>query len=1072
VTQNLGQLGKVDVFFLDTGAIGDAFGRLYRSDGTRAGTFPLIASGPASPRPCSDLENGLVFGGALFFRGRTDADGCALWRTDGTVAGTRLVKSFEILGEQLRDLTPFAGKLYFSAVTEDGTYGLWASDGTEAGTALVRSMQPPRFLTVVGSRLYFVAYQDGDELWVSDGTAAGTKPLTDFVAPSPFWGTFFLGIDGVLYFLADDVTGGLDLWRSDGTPAGTRRVTAFGNATPFSNRFSAQQIAKLGSRLIFVATDGIAGYRLWTSGGTPETTAPLTACPGAGCIAVDPTAQLVKIGNQVVFPGIRSGGQAGAWITDGTAAGTRPLPASCTPHCGPKVTGFAPVAGRVLFVLGDDSIASEHPQELWQTDGTASGTRWLATLSPFSQLYPPFQPVAAGTRVLFIAPPRDLWVSDGTPAGTGPVTQIAADGFGSDPHGFAGDGSTVWFSAYDGQSPGLWHSDGTASTTQRMPVTDPEQIAVAHSLAFYLQYDGTFSRLWRSDGTADGTISLTPEGSGNATSFFNFQGQVACIVAEPGGVTALWESDGTPDGTRRLLTIPLEPGQTLDDVAAVGSSLFFLAKGPANSQRFLWRSDGTPGGTRAIDLGGRFPLLHTAARLGDRIFFLGGFSLYSLADAASSLQTAVSNVQANQMAAFQGALYLAQSHRLTKSDGTAGGTAVLKTFDGSDLPFSFNFWLTPAASRLYFVMQDAGHGAELWSTDGTAAGTVLVKDINPGSTSSSPASLVAVGGRVFFSADDGVHGFELWESDGTDAGTRMVQDIAPGVPSAQPQELTVAGGRLYFSADDGVRGREPWVLPLAGPAGCQPSDQVLCLGGGRYQVQVEWQDFAGHVGPGHAVSLTADTGTFWFFDPSNVELVLKVLDGTGVNGHLWVFYGALSNVEYSVTVTDTQTGAARLYRNPQGRLGSLADTLAFDPLGTGGASTTLGPEAETWQPVTTESRTAAAGCVPSSTRLCLQDGRFAVEAHWRDFQNKTGAGTAVPLAGGDTGYFWFFGPTNVEVILKVLDGRPVNGKIWVFYGALSNVEYTLTVTDTQTGKFKTYFNPRGRLSSAADTGAF
>jgi len=197
-----------------------------------------------------------------------------------------------------------------------------------------------------------------------------------------------------------------------------------------------------------------------------------------------------------------------------------------------------------------------------------------------------------------------------------------------------------------------------------------------------------------------------------------------------------------------------------------------------------------------------------------------------------------------------------------------------------------------------------------------------------------------------------------------------------------------------------------------------------------------------------------------------------VLDGTGVNGHLWVFYGALSNVEYSVTVTDTQTGAARLYRNPQGRLGSVADTLAFDPLGADGASTTLGPEAETWQPRIAESRTAAAGCVPSSTRLCLQGGRFAVEAHWRDFQNKTGVGTAVPLNGGDTGYFWFFSQTNVEVVLKVLDGRPVNGKIWVFYGALSNVEYTLTVTDTQTGKFKTYFNPRGRLSSVADTGAF
>jgi hypothetical protein len=110
--------------------------------------------------------------------------------------------------------------------------------------------------------------------------------------------------------------------------------------------------------------------------------------------------------------------------------------------------------------------------------------------------------------------------------------------------------------------------------------------------------------------------------------------------------------------------------------------------------------------------------------------------------------------------------------------------------------------------------------------------------------------------------------------------------------------------------------------------------------------------------------------------------------------------------------------------------------------------------------------------VPSAERLCLNGGRFAVEARWRRTGGSAGSGKAVPLAGGDTGYFWFFDAKNVEVVLKVLDGRPLNGKLWVFYGALSNVEYTLTVTDTQTGAVKTYHNPNGRLASVADTGAF
>jgi hypothetical protein len=75
--------------------------------------------------------------------------------------------------------------------------------------------------------------------------------------------------------------------------------------------------------------------------------------------------------------------------------------------------------------------------------------------------------------------------------------------------------------------------------------------------------------------------------------------------------------------------------------------------------------------------------------------------------------------------------------------------------------------------------------------------------------------------------------------------------------------------------------------------------------------------------------MTTDTGYFWFFNSANVELVVKVLDGTSVNGHYWVFFGALSNLHYTITVTDTQTGAFKQYDNPQSNLASVADTSAF-----------------------------------------------------------------------------------------------------------------------------------------------
>ena len=111
-------------------------------------------------------------------------------------------------------------------------------------------------------------------------------------------------------------------------------------------------------------------------------------------------------------------------------------------------------------------------------------------------------------------------------------------------------------------------------------------------------------------------------------------------------------------------------------------------------------------------------------------------------------------------------------------------------------------------------------------------------------------------------------------------------------------------------------------------------------------------------------------------------------------------------------------------------------------------------------------------CAASATVLCVNASRFKVEVSWRvPPQGTSGAGIAVPQT-TDTGQFYFFTSNNIELVIKVVDGTAFNGKYWVFYGALTNVEYTITVTDTQTGAVKTYFNPFGNLASVADTAAF
>jgi len=99
---------------------------------------------------------------------------------------------------------------------------------------------------------------------------------------------------------------------------------------------------------------------------------------------------------------------------------------------------------------------------------------------------------------------------------------------------------------------------------------------------------------------------------------------------------------------------------------------------------------------------------------------------------------------------------------------------------------------------------------------------------------------------------------------------------------------------------------------------CTPDAATMCLGGGRFMVQMVWTRPDNSTGSGNAVKLTDDSGYFWFFDPTNIEAVIKVLSGCAINNAYWVFTAGLTNVEVLTTVTDTQTGAVYTNTNPQG----------------------------------------------------------------------------------------------------------------------------------------------------------
>lgn len=133
-----------------------------------------------------------------------------------------------------------------------------------------------------------------------------------------------------------------------------------------------------------------------------------------------------------------------------------------------------------------------------------------------------------------------------------------------------------------------------------------------------------------------------------------------------------------------------------------------------------------------------------------------------------------------------------------------------------------------------------------------------------------------------------------------------------------------SGTRLYAGTGAGA-----FFLDLSGLDACGDLG-ALCLNRGRFRVRIAWSVPAqGTSGVATPVPLTDDTGAFWFFSPQNLELMIKVVDGRAFNNRFWVFFGALSNVDYTVTVFDSVTATTKTYTNTGGALASVADTNAF-----------------------------------------------------------------------------------------------------------------------------------------------
>jgi len=275
---------------------------------------------------------------------------------------------------------------------------------------------------------------------------------------------------------------------------------------------------------------------------------------------------------------------------------------------------------------------------------------------------------------------------------------------------------------------------------------------------------------------------------------------------------------------------------------------------------------------------------------------------------------------------------------------------------------------------------------------------------------------------------------------------------------------------------------------------CREGEDYLCLRDGRFEVRTHWSkpDVLEEFGAGTAVpvDISDESGLFWFFESGNIELIVKVLDGRTTNGSYWVFFGALSDVEYWITVRDAETDERRTYHNPPKEICGQKDLLAFSDMTaatgpSGAGDTSAGRSSFDLLRMNVASldvfgidlaSDGSGHCEAGAERLCLLDDRFSVEVEFIDpkvDEEVAQAARVIPsLTTAKTGFFWFFSPSNVELAVKMLDGRGVNGRFWFLYGGLSDVEYTITVMDTVTGTTAPpYRNEPGNICGEIDTEA-
>ena len=848
---DLTQLDGVVYFSADDGTHGR---ELWRSDGTAAGTTMVVDADPGT-------GSGMAIGGAtkviaaaggkLFFAATDGASGTELWSHDPATGAAARVADINAgpASSNPKSLTAFGTRVYFAADGGGGDVELWTSDGTAGGTYRVRDIRAgaapsdPAALTVAGGALYFAANDGvtGLELWRVGAPGGEATPVAD-INPGAGGSTprELTAYKDALYFVAADANHGAELWTTTGTAATTALVKdvnpySIGPATAGPNLLTVA-----GQTLYFQGSDGTNISALWKSDGTTANTSIVRdITTGNAMFDLEPVG---KSGDAIVISTADNNAYGQVFVSDGTHDGTTLI--WTKGRYGIAPSNMTRVDGRVFF-HADDAVPGVLGDELYVTDGTAAGTRLVADVRPGASGSSPGYLLNVGGTLFFAAGGgttvgRELWKSDGTADGTVLVEDINPTRLGSTARGFVTSGGRVFFAAHNANTGiELFKTDGTAAGTTLVKdvrpgaawglPASPVMADVAGTL-YFIANDGVHgNELWKSDGTEAGTVMVKDISSGSRASepqAFLAVGNTLYFTADAMVGRELWRSDGTPEGTVLVKDIRSRDSHPRSLTELNGLLFFIASTDDYYGTTKLFRSDGTDAGTFPID--GPTDITDVVV-FKNRIYFVGrdtnGYPKLWATDgttaAAERIQLPLAagspgtpfNVQ--QLTAAGGALYFQASSdqpfaglELWKSDGTAAGTAMLKDIEpgsGSSKPEEF----FEAGGLVYFMATTVAHGTEMWVTDGTAAGTHILADLTPGPGRSYFGNFTTVNKRFLFTTTTpNTYTNDLWSTDGTEAGTVVLRSTARD--GRAWREAAGAGGVAYFEDWTAEHGEELW----------------------------------------------------------------------------------------------------------------------------------------------------------------------------------------------------------------------------------------------------------------------